>query len=254
MENKPEAQSEEASTPAQEQAVSTIDPSSRERVALGQGRGGVLGIKAGMTHVYTEEGRAIPVTVIDLSPAIITQLKTHENDGYQGVQVGFLEKKEKATTRPERGHAKAAGAHGFYHYQEFRLPEKATLDGLKVGNVLSAGFVSDGDLVDVTSVSKGKGFQGVIKRHNFGGGPASHGASLVHRAGGSIGNNSDPAKVRKGKKMPGHMGHRQVTTQNLKVIRVDLEKGLMLIRGSIPGPKSAVVTIKKAIKVINPTG
>lgn len=219
-----------------------------ERVALTHGLGGIVGVKAGMTQIYTDEGRMQAVTVIDLRPAVITQIKTKEKDGYQAVQVGFLEKRTKRVTKPEAGHVKASGGKAFLHYQEFRLPENAKLDALKVGMVLSPEFLSDGDLVDLTSTSKGKGFQGTMKRYNFSGGPASHGASVVHRMPGSIGNRADPSKVFKGKKMAGQMGNKRVTVQNVKVVRVDAEKGLLLVHGSVPGPKSGVVTVRRAVK------
>jgi large subunit ribosomal protein L3 len=220
----------------------------RELVALATKRGGVLGVKAGMTQVYTENGDAVAVTVIDLKPTVITQLKTKEKNGYQGVQIGFLEKKAKSATKPEQGHAKAAGAPGFYHYQEFRLEDGDKMDGLTVGKVLSASFLKEGDLVDLTADSKGKGFQGVMKRYNYAGGFKSHGASLVHRSLGSIGNRADPGRVFPGKKMAGHMGHEQVTVQNVAVVKVDVENQLLLVHGSVPGPRSGIVVIRKAVK------
>lgn len=221
---------------------------SRERATLTQGRGGVLGVKAGMTQVYNENGDSFAVTVIDLKPTVITQLKTKEKNGYQAVQVGFLEKKAKSANKAEQGHAKAAGAPGFYHYQEFRFEDGAKLDGLTVGKVLTAEFVKPGDLVDLTSVSKGKGFQGGMKRFHMAGGHKTHGASISHRSLGSIGNRADPGRCFKNKKMPGQMGHRKVTVQNVEVIRVDLENQLLLVNGSVPGPRSGIVTVQKAIK------
>lgn len=243
MENKPEAQVASGNA-----AISASNAVSREKVALTQGRGGVLGVKAGMTQVFTQEGDSVAVTVIDLKPTVITQLKTKEKDGYLAVQVGFAEKKQKSANKAERGHAKAAQVAGFYHYQEMRLPVDAKLDGLTVGKVLSPEFLKEGDLVDLTAVSKGKGFQGGVKRYHMAGGYKSHGASLSHRQLGSIGNRADPAKCFKNKKMAGHMGHEQVTVQNVKVIRVDLENQLILVHGSVPGPKSGIVTIQRAVK------
>ncbi|MGK5082804.1 50S ribosomal protein L3 [Bdellovibrionota bacterium FG-1] len=248
MEQKPEAQKANAAeTVASSAAIKTV----RELVALATKRGGVLGVKAGMTQVYAENGDALAVTVIDLKPAVITQIKTKDNDGYQAVQVGFLEKKAKAATKPEQGHAKAVGAPGFYHYQEFRFGAGEQLSGLTVGKVLSADFVKPGDLVDVTAESKGKGFQGVIKRYHFAGGFKTHGASLVHRSLGSIGNRADPGRVFPGKKMAGNMGHEQVTVQNVRVVAVDVENQLLLVHGSVPGPRSGIVTVQKAVKTAN---
>lgn len=247
MAEKPEEKTASTEAGAEAQASASAGNGSAS-VALTAGLGGILGVKAGMTQVYTDDGRMQAVTVIDLRPAVITQIKTKEKDGYQAVQVGFLEKKAKRLTKPEAGHVKASGGKGFLHYQEFRLPADASLDGFKVGMVLSPEFLQDGDLVDLGATSKGKGFQGTMKRHNFAGGPASHGASVVHRMPGSIGNRADPSKVFKGKKMAGQMGNERVTVQNVKVVRVDAEKRLLLVHGSVPGPKSGVVTIRRAVK------
>jgi large subunit ribosomal protein L3 len=236
MEQKPEVQA--ASSAA----------ANRERVALAQGRGGVLGVKAGMTQVFNENGDSVAVTVIDLKPTVITQVKTKEKNGYQAVQVGFLEKKAKAANKAEQGSAKAANASGFYHYQEFRLSENAKMDDLAVGKVLSAEFVKEGDLVDLTAVSKGKGYQGGMKRYHMHGGYKTHGASLSHRSLGSIGNRADPAKCFKNKKMAGQMGNVQTTIQNVKVVKVDVENQIILVHGSVPGPRSGVVTIRRAVK------
>lgn len=243
MEQQPEAQKTSAAG-----SSASSDLASRERVALAQGLGGILGVKAGMTQVYSENGDSIAVTVIDLKPTIITQVKTKENNGYQGIQVGFLEKKAKSSNRAEKGHAKACGTTGFYHYQEFRLSDSASLDGLAVGKVLSPEFVKAGDCVDLTAVSKGKGFQGGMKRYHMAGGYKTHGASLSHRQLGSIGNRADPAKCFKNKKMAGQMGNERVTVQNVKVIRVDMENQLLLVHGSVPGPKSGIVTIRRTVK------
>jgi large subunit ribosomal protein L3 len=220
----------------------------RKRVVLSDERSGVLGLKAGMTQVFDEAGNAIAVTVIDLSDNVVTQVKSETKEGYSAVQVGFLAKKASRATRPEQGHVKAASAGGFYHYQEFRVQKAASLTDIVVGSVLSAGFVKEGDLVDLTAISKGKGYQGGMKRYHMHGGFKTHGASVSHRSLGSIGNRADPAKVFKNKKMAGHMGHEQVTVQNVRVVRVDLEAGVLLVHGSVPGPKSGVVTIRKAVK------
>lgn len=235
MDQKPEVQAPNNAAP-------------RESVALTFGRGGILGVKAGMTQVYTENGDSVAVTVIDLKPNVITQVKTKDKNGYQAVQVGFLEKKAKSANKPEQGHAKAVNAGGFYHYQEFRLPEDVKMEALSVGKVLSPEFVKEGDLVDLTAVSKGKGFQGGMKRYHMAGGFKSHGASVTHRAIGSIGNRADPAKTFKNKKMAGHMGHEQTTVQNVRVVRVDVENQVLLVHGSVPGPRSGVVTVRRAVK------
>jgi large subunit ribosomal protein L3 len=224
------------------------DLTSLERVALTQGRGGILGVKAGMTQVYGENGDSIAVTVIDLKPSVITQVKTKEKNGYQAVQIGFLEKKAKGANRCEQGHVKPVGATGFYHYQEFRVADSEALGGLAVGKALSGEFVKVGDFVDLTAVSKGKGFQGGMKRYHMAGGYKTHGASVSHRSLGSIGNRADPAKCFKNKKMAGQMGNVKVTVQNVKVIRVDLENQLLLVHGSVPGPRSGIVTVRRTVK------
>jgi large subunit ribosomal protein L3 len=231
-----------------EQQTQTAQGASRESIALLQGRGGVLGVKAGMTQVFSDNGDSIAVTVIDLSPVVITQVKTLEKNGYNAIQVGFLEKKAKSVSKSEAGHVKASGASGFYHYQEFRLAADAKMDGLTVGKVLSSEFMKAGDLVDMSALSKGKGFQGGVKRYHMAGGFKTHGASLSHRSLGSIGNRADPAKCFKNKKMPGHMGAQNVTVQNLRVIKVDMENQLLLVHGSVPGPRSGIVTVRKAVK------
>jgi large subunit ribosomal protein L3 len=239
MEQKPETQ------------ASATGASTRESVALTQGRGGIIGVKAGMTQVYTDDGDSVAVTVIDLKPAVITQVKTKEQNGYQAVQVGFMAKKAKAANKPEQGHAKASGADGFYHFQEFRLAETDKLDGLTVGKVLSPEFIQVGDFVDLTATSKGKGYQGGMKRYHMAGGYKTHGASLSHRQLGSIGNRADPAKCWKNKKMAGQMGNVRRTVQNVRVVRVDLENQLLLVHGSVPGPKTGIVTVQRAIKKLS---
>jgi len=240
MENKPAAQAGTTSdaTPQGE----------RTSVVFNQGRGGILGIKAGMTQVYTEAGDSCSVTVIDLKPAVITQVKTKDKNAYEAIQVGILPKKKSTASKPEQGHAKKSGALGYHYVQEFRLEKGQKLDGLAVGNVLSADFLKAGDLVDLTAMSKGKGFQGGMKRYHMSGGHKTHGASVSHRSLGSIGNRADPGKCFKNKKMGGQMGNVRVTVQNVKVVRVDLENQLLLVNGSVPGPKSGVVTVRRAVK------
>lgn len=244
MDQKAEGQAQQGT------AASATGSSQRESVALAFGKGGILGVKAGMTQVYNDQGDSIAVTVIDLKPVVITQVKTVDKEGYKAIQVGFLPKKAKSANKPEAGHAKKSGEAGFYHYQEFRLPDDAAMDSLTIGKVLSPEFVKEGDVVDLTAMSKGKGFQGGMKRFHMAGGFKSHGASLSHRQLGSIGNRADPAKCFKNKKMPGQMGREQVTMQNLRVVSIDRENNLMLVKGSVPGPKNGLVTVRKAIKSI----
>lgn len=237
-----------SSTPSFAPTASEKELASREKSVLKDGRGGLVGIKAGMTQVFDENGDSLAVTVIDLRPNIVTQIRTKEKDGYAAVQIGVLPKKAKAATKPEQGAAKKAGAFGFYSVQELRLPKNSKLEGVAIGNTLSPEFVKEGELVDVTAISKGKGFQGGVKRYHMAGGFKSHGASIVHRSIGSIGNRADPGKCFRNKKMPGQMGNEKVTVQNVKVIKIDLENQFLLVNGSVPGPKSGLVTLRKAIK------
>ena len=221
------------------------------RVALTQGRGGLFGVKAGMTQVYGANGDSIAVTVIDLQANTIVQVKTKESNGYNAVQVGLLPKKAKNTNKAETGHFKKAGTAPFHYVKEIRLADNAKLDGLTAGALLTAEFIKEGDFIDVTAQSKGKGFQGGMKRYHMAGGNATHGASVNHRSLGSIGNRADPGKTFKNKKMAGQMGNIQVTVQNVQVAKVDLENGILLVHGSVPGPKSGVVTIRKAVKSVS---
>lgn len=229
----------------------TTETTNAKTTSLKSGRGGIVGIKAGMTQVYNADGRAVAVTVVELKPNVITQLKKKEKEGYSAIQIGILPKKESRLNSAEKGHFKKSGVVGFYHTQEIRATDDKALEGMTEGQTLTAEFLKDGDLVDVQAVSKGKGFQGVMKRYNYAGGFKSHGASVSHRQIGSIGNRADPGKVFKGKQMPGHMGHEKVSIQNIKVVKVDLDKGVILLHGSVPGPKSGIVTIRKAVKAAN---
>lgn len=229
-------------------AAETAAPATGQSAKLTEGRGGYIGIKAGMTQVFNDKGEMLAVTVIDLAPNVVTQVRTQEKDGYKAVQVGVHAKKAGRGSKALQGHAKKSGGTVFAHYQEIRMPANAKMDGVAPGATLTADFIQPGDLIDLTSISKGKGFQGVMKRYNFAGGFASHGASVCHRSLGSIGNRADPARVFKNKKMAGQMGAEKVTVQNVKVVRVDLENGVLLVHGSVPGPKSGYVTIRKAIK------
>lgn len=204
-----------------------------------------VGVKAGMTRIFDEVGNHIPVTVIKLIPNVITQIKTKSNDGYEAYQVGYYEKREKLVTKPVKGQlAKAKTNKNLTRFTEI----KATgVDDSALGKDISLEEFAPSTFIDVTGTSKGKGFQGVMKKYNFKGGPAAHG-SKFHRTTGSIGNRATPGRVFKGKKMPGHMGCETKTVQNLTVVEVNHDKGYMLVRGSVPGAKNSFVRISKAIK------
>ena len=205
----------------------------------------ILATKVGMTQIFNEDGVLTPVTVLQAGPCVVTQVKTVENDGYAAVQVGFGEKREKLVNKPMQGHFKKAGVTNKRFVKEFKFDnaeEYALAQEIKV-DIFAAG-----DKIDATAISKGKGFQGAIKRHNQHRGPMAHG-SKFHRHQGSNGACSDPSKVFKGKKMPGHMGSKKITIQNLEVVRVDAEKNLLLVKGAVPGPKKSLVTIKETVKV-----
>ncbi len=201
---------------------------------------GILGRKAGMTTVFAQDGRAVPVTVVEVKPNTVLQVKTAEVDGYTAIKLGVEDKKDHRATRAELGEAKKANTSAKYFMKEIR-----GMEGYELGQQISADLFEAGDFVDVTGISKGKGFQGNIKRHNHSRGPMAHG-SKSHRITGSIGDIA--GHVIKGKKMPGHMGHVQVTMQNLEVVAIDLENNVILIKGSIPGPNKSFVTIKNAVK------
>ncbi|WP_343345611.1 50S ribosomal protein L3 [Terrisporobacter petrolearius] len=204
---------------------------------------GILGKKIGMTQVFTEAGEVIPVTVVEAGPVVVTQVKTIENDGYNAVQVGFADVKEKSLNKPQKGHLAAANTLK-KHLKEFRVE---SVDAYTVGQEIKADVFATGEMIDVTGISKGKGFQGPIKRHGQSRGPESHG-SRYHRRPGSMGACSYPGRVFKNKKLAGHMGSVKVTVQNLEVVRVDAEKNFILVKGAIPGAKGSVVTIKEAVK------
>ncbi|MCT4618808.1 MAG: 50S ribosomal protein L3 [Marinisporobacter sp.] len=205
---------------------------------------GILGRKIGMTQIFTEEGRVIPVTVVEAGPVYVTQVKTIESDGYNAIQLGYEDKKENRTNKPEKGHFEKAGVSAKKIVKEFRV--ESTVD-YKIGQEIKADIFADGSKVDVVGTSKGKGTQGPIKRHNQARGPMGHG-SKYHRGPGSLGASSYPSRVFKGMNMAGRMGHETVTVQNLEVAKVDAEKNLLLIKGAIPGPKGGVVTIKESVK------
>ena len=204
---------------------------------------GILGKKIGMTQIFTEVGEVVPVTVVEAGPVVITQIKTVEKDGYNAVQVGFGDVKEKSLNKPQKGHLAAANVLK-KHLKEFRVD---SVEGYTVGQEIKADLFAAGEMIDVTGISKGKGFQGPIKRHGQSRGPESHG-SRYHRRPGSMGACSFPGRVFKNKKLAGHMGSVKVTVQNLEVVRIDAEKNLILVKGAIPGAKGSVVTIKEAVK------
>ena len=203
---------------------------------------GILGRKVGMTQVFTKEGKLIPVTVIETEPNVVMQVKTVENNGYNAIQLGVFEKKEKQATRPEMGNAKKANTTPKRYLKEIRDVEST----YNIGDTISASVFSVGEIVDVTGTTKGKGFQGVIKRHNQSRGPMGHG-SQYHRGVGSMGTLL-PMRVIPGKKMPGHMGGEQVTVQNLEIVQIDLENNVILVKGNVPGPKKSLVLIKASVK------
>jgi large subunit ribosomal protein L3 len=205
---------------------------------------GLVGKKAGMTRVFSEDGQAIPVTVIEVPSQLVTQIKTQETDGYQAIQITYGEKKASRVSKPAAGHFAKAGVQAGRGLLEFRTEEEFT-----VGTELTVARFEDGQKVDVTGTSKGKGFQGGVKRWNFHMQDATHGNSLSHRAPGSIGQCQTPGRVWKGKKMAGHMGSEQVTTQNLEIIRVDAERGLLLVKGAVPGATGGDLIVKPAVKV-----
>jgi large subunit ribosomal protein L3 len=196
-----------------------------------------------MTQVFDDNGVALPVTVIECGPNVVTQIRTEEKDGYESVQLGFGISKR--LNRPEQGHRKASG----FMSDVLREVTASSLDDIEVGQQIKADTFAAGELVDVTANSKGRGFQGGMKRHGFSGGPKTHGQSDRWRAPGSIGSSATPGRVYKGIKMAGHMGNNRVTVQNLEVVRVDTDRNLLLIKGSVPGPSKGLVTIRKAIKV-----
>ena len=206
----------------------------------------LIGKKLGMTQIFDENGTVIPVTVLEAGPCVVAQVKTLENDGYEAIQLGFGEVKENKLNKPEKGHFAKANVTAKKHLREFRLD---SIEGIKVGDELKADVFAEGDKIDVQGTSKGKGFQGVIKRHGQHRGPMGHG-SMYHRRPGSMGPTSTPGRVFKGKKLPGHMGRVTVTIQNLDVVKVDLDKNVILVKGSVPGPKGAILKIKSAVKAI----
>lgn len=204
---------------------------------------GILGRKIGMTQVFAKNGKLIPVTVISVEPNVVTQIKTTENDGYEAIQLAFETKREKLSNKPEMGHLKKANTSPKRFLKEIRGVD---ISAYTLGQEVKADIFTEGEMVDVTGTSKGKGFQGVIKRHNQSRGPMGHG-SQYHRGVGSLGT-MRPMRVLKGKKLPGHMGSQTVTVQNLEIVTIDLENNIILVKGNVPGPKKSLVIIKSAIK------
>ena len=205
---------------------------------------GIIGRKVGMTQIFDEKGLVVPVTVIEAGPCVVAQVKTVETDGYNAIQLGYGDVKENRINKPEKGHFTKAKLAVKKHLREFRVSEVA--DAV-VGNEVKADVFVAGDKIDVQGTTKGKGFQGVIKRHGQHRGPMGHG-SMYHRRPGSMGSTSTPGRVFKGKKLPGHMGVQTVTIQNLDVVKVDTDKNVILVKGSVPGPKGAILKIRKTVK------
>lgn len=205
----------------------------------------IIGRKVGMTQFFDADGKVVPVTVIEAGPCVVTQKKSAEKEGYESVQMGFEDVAERKLTKPESGHLKKSDLPYKKHLREFRLEDSSALN---VGDIVKADVFAEGDRVDVTGISKGKGFAGTIKRFNGHRTPMSHGGGPVHRHAGSMGANSTPSRIMKGKKMPGHMGVEQVTVQNLDVVKVNAELNVIAVRGAIPGPKGGIVYIKNTVK------
>ena len=205
---------------------------------------GLIGKKLGMTQIFDEQGKVIPVTVIEAGPCVVAQVKTVETDGYNAIQLGFGDVKESKINKPEKGHFAKSKLTPKKHLREFRLDD---ISSFKVGDEVKADIFAAGEKVDIQGTSKGKGFQGVIKRHGQSRGPMGHG-SMYHRRPGSMGPTSTPGRVFKGKKLPGHMGSQTITIQNLEVVRVDLDKNVILVKGSVPGAKGAILKLKTSVK------
>lgn len=205
----------------------------------------ILATKVGMTQIFNENGVLVPVTVLQAGPCVVTQVKTVDNDGYKAVQVGFVDKREKLVNKPQKGHFDKTGVSYKRYVRELKL-ENA--EEYSVKDEIKADIFAEGDKIDATAISKGKGFQGAIKRHGQSRGPMAHG-SKFHRHQGSNGSATTPGRVFKGKGMPGQMGNKQITIQNLEVVKVDTENNLLLIKGAVPGPKKSLVTIKETVKV-----
>ena len=205
----------------------------------------IIGKKVGMTQIFDESGKVIPVTVVEAGPCVVTQKKTVETDGYTAVQLGFEDVKESKLTKPEAGHLKKAGVEAKKHLKEFRLENAANMN---VGDVIKADVFAAGDMIDVTGISKGHGYQGVVKRHGAGRTPMTHGGGPVHRHAGSMGSSSHQSRIFPGKIGAGQMGNEQVTIENLQIVKVDAELNMIVVRGAIPGPKGGLITIRNTVK------
>lgn len=206
----------------------------------------IIGKKVGMTQIFDESGKVIPVTVIEAGPCVVVQKMTKEKEGYEAVQLGYEEVAEKKLTQPEQGHLKKAGVGMVKHLKEFRLEDSSKLE---VGDLVKADVFAEGEKVDITGISKGKGYAGTVKRFGQSRGRMTHGGGPVHRHAGSMGSSADPSRIFPGKKQAGHMGVDQVTVQNLDVVKVDPELNLIAIRGAVPGPKGSIIYIKSTAKV-----
>ena len=206
---------------------------------------GIIGKKIGMTQIFDEVGNVIPVTVIEAGPCVVTQKKTAENDGYEAVQLGFIDAKEKQLTKPAKGHFAKAGVAAKKHLKEFRLEDCSALN---VGDTVTAEAFAAGDKIDVTGITKGRGYTGAIKRWNHHTLCSTHGVGPIHREVGSMGANSTPSRVFKNKKMAGQYGNEQVTVLNLKVVKIDAEKNLIAVKGAIPGAKNGIVFLRDSVK------
>lgn len=209
---------------------------------------GLLGRKVGMTQIFQEDGTIVPVTVLECGPCTVLQLKTQERDGYSAVQLGFDDKRRKSANAAERGHAKSANAEPKRFIREIRQENAAGLDGIEIGKILTVDTFDGIKSVDVIGISKGRGFAGVIKRHGFKGLRASHGVKRMHRHPGSSGPSADPSRTFPGVRKPGHYGVARVTSKNLKVVKIDGESNLLLVRGAVPGPNGGYVTIRQSVK------
>ena len=206
----------------------------------------IIGKKVGMTQIFDESGKVIPVTVIEAGPCVVVQKMTKEKEGYEAVQLGYEEVAEKKLTQPEQGHLKKAGVGMVKHLKEFRLEDSSKLE---VGDLVKADVFAEGEKVDITGISKGKGYAGTVKRFGQSRGRMTHGGGPVHRHAGSMGSSADPSRIFPGKKQAGHMGVDQVTVQNLDVVKVDPELNLIAIRGAVPGPKGSIIYIMSTAKV-----
>ncbi len=211
----------------------------------------IIGKKVGMTQIFDEAGKVVPVTVIEAGPCVVVQKKNAEKEGYTSVQLGYEDTLERKLTQPEKGHLEKAGVPLKKHLKEFRLEDCAALN---IGDLVMADVFAEGDKVDVTGISKGKGYAGVIKRHNAGRGRETHGGGPVHRHAGSMGACSSPSRIFKGKIGAGHMGAEQVTVQNLDIVKVDSELNMIVVRGAIPGPKGGIVYLKNTVKNVKAKG